>query len=51
MIDRVIEEEEVCLLTAEEDEVLVVEACGGELGPEHVDGVVHVQQHVSIPHV
>jgi hypothetical protein len=35
-------------LTAEEDEVLVVEAIGGELGAEDVDGVLDVGEHVGV---
>lgn len=35
----------------EENEVAVVEAAGGELGAEHLDGVAHVRQHVGVADV
>ncbi|WVZ52974.1 hypothetical protein U9M48_003972, partial [Paspalum notatum var. saurae] len=40
-----------CVRTGEEDEVLLVEAVGAELGAEGVDPVVHVRQRVGVAQV
>jgi hypothetical protein len=48
MIGNAMQEVKKMRLTAEEDEVLVVEAIGGELGAEDVDGVLDVGEHVGV---